>query len=235
MTSNGLLKHRGCHSAQASGGPPLQLLGKNLCASSIVMMEPTQDWQGEDLATCLMCWHGSGFLLRNLLSDPLMRSCLVEVRHIGIEDPLELLLIQDEQMIKAFTPDTAQKAFTDRIGPWRVVGRFQDLDATGLGNPSEAYPKLAIVITDEILRTDTKSGGLPQLLRSPGIGRRASDPTWMTLRDCRSIMKKANSERKNRSVTGRKSQAQICWACVCMNVLHVCPGGLVARTCLMYF
>jgi len=48
-------------------------------------------------------------------------------------------------------------------------------------------------------------------------------------------MKKPNSERKKRSVTERKSQAQICWACVCKNVLHVCLRGLVGRTCLMYF
>jgi hypothetical protein len=32
--------------------------------------------------------------------------------------------------------------------------------------------------------------------------------TWMTLRDCSSMMKKANSGRKKRSVTGKKSQAQ---------------------------
>jgi hypothetical protein len=29
-------------------------------------------------------------------------------------------------------------------------------------------------------------------------------PTWITLRDCSSMMKKANSERKKRSVTGRR-------------------------------
>src|SRR5437667_12267617 len=34
-------------------------------------------------------------------------------------------------------------------------------------------------------------------------------PTWITFRDFSSMMKKANSERKNRSVTWRKSQAQI--------------------------
>ena len=72
---------------------------------------------------------------------------------------MELLLMQDEQMIKALTPHTAQKAFTDGIGPWRVIGRFQDLDAAGLGNPGESHPKLAIVISDEILRPHTKGRG----------------------------------------------------------------------------
>jgi hypothetical protein len=60
-------------------------------------------------------------------------------------------------------------------------------------------------------------------------------PTWITLRDFNSIMEKAKSERKKRSVTGRKSQAQICSACVCKKVLHFCARGLAVRTSLMYF
>jgi hypothetical protein len=42
----------------------------------------------------------------NLLPDALMRSRLVEVRDIRIEDAVELLLLHDEQMIKALTPHT---------------------------------------------------------------------------------------------------------------------------------
>jgi hypothetical protein len=80
------------------------------------MMQAAQDLEGVDLATCVMGWHGSGFLLRNLLSDPLMGSCLVEGGDIRTQDTVELLLMQDEQMIEAFTPDTTQEAFTDGIG-----------------------------------------------------------------------------------------------------------------------
>jgi hypothetical protein len=40
------------------------------------------------------------------------------------------------------------------------------------------------------------------------------------------MMKKANGEWKKRSVTGRKSQAQICSACVCKKVFQFCPRGL---------
>jgi hypothetical protein len=54
MTSNGMVMHRRRPSAQASGSPPLQLFVKNLCASSIVKVEPTQDGEGEDFATCRM-------------------------------------------------------------------------------------------------------------------------------------------------------------------------------------
>jgi len=49
-----------------------------------------------------------------------MWSCLVEARHIGIEDAVELLLMQDEQMIEALTPHTAQEPLTDGIGAWGV-------------------------------------------------------------------------------------------------------------------
>src|SRR5215469_1682443 len=58
------------------------------------------------------------------------------------------------------------------------------------------------------------------------VGERVT-PTWITLRECRRVLKKANSDRKKRSVTGRKSQAQTCWAWVCRKVFQVCPCGLV--------
>ena len=81
--------------------------------------------------------------------------------------------MEDEQMIEALTPDTSQKAFTDGIGTRGVIGRCEYLDATRLGNPREGHSKLAIVITDEVLRTRAIGGCLPQLLRGPRVGGRA--------------------------------------------------------------
>ena len=41
-----------------------------------------------------------------LLPNPLMWSCQVEVGHIPIENPVELLLVEDQQVVKAFlTPE----------------------------------------------------------------------------------------------------------------------------------
>ena len=65
---------------------------KNLCTSSIIMMEPTQDREGEDLAAFKIWQRRSSFLLGNLLLDPLMRSGSIEVVYIRIEYPLELLI-----------------------------------------------------------------------------------------------------------------------------------------------
>ncbi len=51
----------------------------------------------------------------NLLFDPLMWSGSIEVLDIGVEDTVELLLMQDEQMIEAFTSYTPQEAFTEAL------------------------------------------------------------------------------------------------------------------------
>ena len=50
-----------------------------------------------------------------------MRSGSVEVVYIGIEDALELPLMQDQQVIEALTPDTAEEALTDSIGTRGVI------------------------------------------------------------------------------------------------------------------
>jgi hypothetical protein len=60
----------------------------------------------------------------NLLFDPLMWSGSIEVLDIGVEDTVELLLMQDEQMIEAFTSYTPQEAFTDGIGSRGVIGNI---------------------------------------------------------------------------------------------------------------
>jgi len=107
-----------------------------------------------------------------------LRPSLVEVLDIGMQDPLQLLLLQDEQVIQTLATHTAHKAFTDGIGPWCVIGRFEYLDATGCGHARETGSKLAITIANEILRSLSIGGCLSQLLCGPGIGRRASD-TYM--------------------------------------------------------
>ena len=84
-----------------------------------------------------------------------------------------LLLMQDEQTIETLTSHTAQEPLTDGIGTWGMIGRFEQLDATGLGNPREGHAKLAIVIADEVLRSHPKGRGFAKLLRRPRVGGRA--------------------------------------------------------------
>jgi hypothetical protein len=129
--------------------------------SAVIVVQSTQDWQGEDLASLVIQRNRLTIPFWNLLPDALMRPGSVEVVYIGSQDPLELLLMQDEQVIETLTTHTAQKAFTDRIGPWCVVRRFQYLDAAGCGHAREIGSKLVITITDEILRTLTIGSGFP--------------------------------------------------------------------------
>jgi len=96
------------------------------------------------------------------LLDALVRSCLVEVGYIGTQNPLELPLMQDEQMVEALTSHTAEEALTDGIRSRGVIRRCENFNATRLGNPREDHSKLAIVITDEVLRPHTKGSGLPK-------------------------------------------------------------------------
>jgi hypothetical protein len=45
-----------------------------------------------------------------LLLDALMWSGLIEVHYLCVEETVEVLLMQDQEMIKACSPDAAQKA-----------------------------------------------------------------------------------------------------------------------------
>lgn len=69
--------------------------------------------------------------------DPLMRSSVVEVCHIPIEHALEVPLVKDQDMIKAFLSHTPQEAFADRIGSWCMSGRFENLNGTCCHHPSK--------------------------------------------------------------------------------------------------
>ena len=105
--------------------------------------------------------------------DPLMRSSVVEVCHILIEHPLELPLVKDQDMIKAFLSHTPHEAFADRIGSWNMIGCFENLNRTCCSYTSEAGPKFAIIITNQIRRCLPIGRGFPKLLRHPGIAWRS--------------------------------------------------------------
>src|SRR5258708_621592 len=102
-----------------------------------------------------------------------MRSCPIKVCHILIEHALELLLAEDQHMVKAFLSHTPQEAFADRIGSWRMIGSFKNLNGTRCSHTSKARPKFAIVITNQILRHMPIRGSFSELLCNPGIGRRS--------------------------------------------------------------
>jgi hypothetical protein len=91
-----------------------------------------------------------------------MGSGSVEEVHVRVEHALELSLLQDEQMVEAFTPHASQKPFTGRMRSWGVRRYGEHLNVTCVREPCEAYPKLAIMITNKVLRPLAKGRGFPQ-------------------------------------------------------------------------
>ena len=76
-------------------------------------------------------------------------------------------------MVMAFLPHTPHKAFADGIGSWRMIRRCENLNGTRYSHPSEARPKFAIIITNEIPGNLPIRRGFPKLLRNQGIGGRS--------------------------------------------------------------
>src|SRR6266699_3834874 len=154
-----------------------QLAALTCCPASgspvIVMVQPTQDRKSNDLVPCILRGRNQSEPFRNLLRNPLMGSCLVEVDHIAIEHALELLLLQDQQMVETFLPYAPQEPFTQGVGSWGMNRRFEQLDATGRRYSAETGSILAVVITDQILGCLTIRRGFPEVLVHPGIGRRS--------------------------------------------------------------
>ena len=54
-------------------------------------------------------------LLRNLLRNPLMRSRSIEISNIFFDDPIQLCVAENQQMIQAFAAHSAHEAFAHRI------------------------------------------------------------------------------------------------------------------------
>ena len=111
--------------------------------------------------------------LRNPLPKPLMRSSLIEVDDIGLEEAVELLLMQDQEMIQAFSSHASQKAFTDSIRLGSSIRRSKHLNPTCSGHSSKNPPKFLIIISDQLFGCLPKWSRFSQLLCNPGVGWRS--------------------------------------------------------------
>jgi hypothetical protein len=118
----------------------------------VVMVQPTHHRKSDHSAPCTLRGRNRSTPFRYLLRNPLMRSCLVKVRHIRIEHAVELPLMEDQQVVQAFLSDAPQIAFADGIGSWCMNGRGEKLNRTRGRHTSKARPEFAIVITNQIFR-----------------------------------------------------------------------------------
>ena len=98
---------------------------------------------------------------------------LIVVPDIGLEEAVELFLLQDQEMIQAFSSHAPQEAFTDSIRSWRPVRSPKHLNATYCCHPRKTRSELAIIIPNQVFWSFSIGSRLSQLLRDPEIGRSA--------------------------------------------------------------
>ncbi len=87
------------------------------------------------------------------MPNPLMRSCLIEVGHIGASARAGAASREGPVGVEAFLSYTSQEPLTDGIGPWGMNRRFEQLNATGGRHASKTGSELAVVITRALART----------------------------------------------------------------------------------
>jgi hypothetical protein len=109
----------------------------------------------------------------DLLPKPLMRSSLSKVQDRSIEKPVQLPLLEDQEMIQAFSPHASQKTFTDRIRSRCSLRRTKLFDATCRCHLCEIRTKFLVIIPDEVFRCLSISSCLSQVLGNPKIRRRS--------------------------------------------------------------
>ena len=150
----------------------MSCLLKRLGYSSVLVVQPTQNRNRGNAIPILTWWNEGNFSFGNLLVNPLMWPCPIEIHNIGTQDTMQLLLVEDQHMVKTLSSDTSQESFTDGIGSWSVIRCFEYLDATCYCHSSETVAKLAIIIANEIPGGLSIGSRLPQLLCGPSVGRK---------------------------------------------------------------
>ena len=112
------------------------------------------------------------------LVEPLMRSALIEESDVVGQDPCEVALVQDEQVIQALLARRPDPSLRHGVRVRSPVGGKDDLDVLGSEHGVKARGERRISVMDEeadrqrpVLDLPTE---MPRLLRHPGRGRMLS-------------------------------------------------------------
>jgi hypothetical protein len=100
-----------------------------------------------------------------------VRPRLIEIGDIFLLGPAQLEHAHHQHVIQTFPPQTPHKAFTNRIRPWRRVGRVDQLNAGCFGHPFKHWTVLFVMVTDQILRLLNKRCRVAHLLCDPLVRR----------------------------------------------------------------
>ena len=130
---------------------------------------------------------------------------MIEVPHVCFEQTIELLFMQDEKVIQAFSPHALQKAFADGIRAVRVrYGVRSTLMPLVVATCAKLCPNLLSLSRSRYFGLCPYGVASRSCCATQGsVGERVTF-TWITFRDCNSMMKNAKNGRKKRSVTWRR-------------------------------
>ena len=109
------------------------------------------------------------------LLNTLMRSMLIVVSQVSLNQVMQLVLVQNQEKIKTLPLERADESLAERIGPGRQNGCLEHLDATASGDSGEELAIFLVIVPNEKSRSFAPGGGFTQLLGYPGISRVASD------------------------------------------------------------
>ena len=116
----------------------------------IGVMKPMKYWCGDNLALAPVRHRQSWFIDsgRDPLINALMRALLIVVSQVSLHKVMQLLLVYDQEKIKALSSERTDESLAERIGPGRQNGRLENLDATASGNPGKELAKLLVIVPD---------------------------------------------------------------------------------------
>ena len=105
--------------------PPSEVWGTTGSLSApVVMVQSIEDRNRDEPSAPRPSWLRPD-PLRNLLSNPLVWPCAVEVFYIFLDYPMKLPVPDHEQVIEAFSPRALEESFADCVGLWSAVGCLQ--------------------------------------------------------------------------------------------------------------
>ena len=136
----------------------------------VVMVEPAQDWDGDDLPSDLL--DGSGDRGHGYpLTQALVGTGTIEIG-LGVlpQNAAQLALAEDHDVVQTFTAHGAEKSLADGIEIGRVRRDLHNLDLSTLGHGGKPLPELVVVVPNEVPRPRAVWCGLPQLLGGPCVG-----------------------------------------------------------------
>ena len=122
--------------------------------------------------------HGGWIVVGRVVIETLMRSVVVEVVRVPVEDSAGVSLVVDQQSVGAFVADAANEPFGVAVCLGRPGRDLVDVDVFGGEDGIESLGELGVPVTDQ----ETKRGDplaevhqeIPGGLAGPGRGRMSS-------------------------------------------------------------